>query len=100
MSDLNNDLRLAIPTRKVSFGNRSVMRQVSSNSAKAIVIASKGKKEIVDDLMHVCSVAGMRVIRFRGNSVELGAACGRPYSVNSLAILEAGNSKILEEEYS
>jgi large subunit ribosomal protein L30e len=41
----------------------------------------------------------MKVIRFNGNSLELGAACGRPFSVNSLAIIESGNSKILDAEY-
>ncbi len=99
MSDLTNDLRLAIDTGKVSFGHRSVIRQISSNGAQAVVVAAKGKKEIVDDITHMCNVAGMRVIKFNGNSVELGAASGRPYSVNCLAILEAGNSKILNEEY-
>ncbi|MCL5419668.1 MAG: 50S ribosomal protein L30e [Candidatus Marsarchaeota archaeon] len=99
MSDLTNDLRLAIDTGKVSFGNRSVSRLISTNSAKAVVVAIKGKKEIIDDLTHICGVAGMKVIRFNGNSLELGAACGRPFSVNSLAIIESGNSKILDAEY-
>jgi large subunit ribosomal protein L30e len=99
MSDLTNDLRLAIDTGKVSFGHRSVMRSISSNGAQAIVIASGGKKGIIDDIVHVCGISGIKLIRFKGNSVELGAACGRPYSVNSLAIIEAGNSSILNEEY-
>jgi large subunit ribosomal protein L30e len=99
MSDLTNDLRLAIDTGNVSFGHRSVFRTISSNSARAIVIASGGKKGVVDDIMHLCNIAGIKLIKFKGNSLELGAACGRPYSVNSLAIVEAGNSKILNEEY-
>ncbi|MCL4411212.1 50S ribosomal protein L30e, partial [Candidatus Marsarchaeota archaeon] len=30
-----------------------------------------------------------------GNPIELGAVCGKPYSVSTLAIIEAGNSNIL-----
>jgi large subunit ribosomal protein L30e len=100
MSDLTKDLRLAIDTGEVSFGNKTVMRAISGNKAKMIVVAGKGKKEIVDDITHVCSVTGIRLVRFNGNSLELGAACGRPYSVNSLAVISEGNSGILNEEYS
>ncbi len=99
MSDLTNDLRLAIDTGVVSFGHRSVTRSISSNSATAVVVAVKGKREIIEDITHMCTIAGIRLIRFKGNSMELGSACGKPYSVNSLAILEAGNSNILKEEY-
>ncbi len=99
MSDLTNDLRLAIDTGKVSFGHRSVARTISTSTAQAVVVASGGKKSIVDDIAHMCGIAGIRLIRFKGNSLELGATCGRPYSVNSLAILDAGNSQILNSEY-
>ena len=99
MSDLTNDLRLAIDTGKVSFGHRSVIRTISSSGVQAVIIASGGKKSVVDDIAHMCSIAGIKLIKFKGNSLELGAACGRPYSVNSLAIIEAGNSSILNEEY-
>ncbi len=100
MSDLTKDLRLAIDTGQVSFGNKTVARALSSDKAKVVVIATKGKKEIVEDITHLCSVAGVKVLRFSGNSLELGAACGRPYSVNSLVVINEGNSGILSEEYS
>jgi large subunit ribosomal protein L30e len=99
MSDLNNDLRLAIDTGKVSFGYRSLVRSINANTAKAVVLATKGKKEIVDDVTHVCGIADIRIIKFNGNGLELGAACGKPHSVNGLAILEPGNSNILNEKY-
>ena len=99
MSDLNNDLRLAIDTGKVSFGYRSLVRCINANTAKAVVLATKGKKEIVDDVTHMCGIADIRIIRFSGNGLDLGAACGKPHSVNGLAILEGGNSNILNEKY-
>ncbi|MEM3839389.1 MAG: 50S ribosomal protein L30e [Candidatus Micrarchaeaceae archaeon] len=99
MSDLTNDLRLAIDTGKVSFGHRSVIRNISSGNAKAVVIASKGRKGIVDDIIHMCEIAKIRAIKFSGNGIELGTACGRPYSVTSLAVIDAGNSQILNQEY-
>ena len=99
MADLDNDLRLTVDTGRVSLGHRETLRAVSDSSAKVVVIAEKGKKEMLDDLSHLCGIAGIRIIRFKGSSMELGAICGKPYSVNSLAIIEAGNSRILNEEY-
>lgn len=99
MADLNNDLRLTVDTGKVSLGHRETLRALSDNRAKAIVVAEKGRKDSVDDVVHLCNVSGTRLITFKGSSMELGAVCGKPYSVNSLAILEPGNSGILNEEY-
>jgi large subunit ribosomal protein L30e len=99
VSDLNNDLRLVIDTGKVTFGSRDVMRYISNAKAHAVVVAAKGKKEVVEDILHMCKVSGIRTIAFNGNSLELGALCGKPHSVNALAILAEGNSNILKEEY-
>lgn len=75
------------------------MRAISDSSALAIVIATKGKKEIIEDILHVCGVGQIKVLKFTGNSLELGALCGKPYSVNALAVINAGNSSILKENY-
>ncbi len=99
LADLNNDVRLAVDTGKVSFGHREVLRAINSSSAKTVIVAEKGKKSLVEDINHICKVAGVRLIGFRGSSMELGTVCGKPYSVNSLAVLDAGNSNILDEEY-
>lgn len=99
MSDLNNDLRLVIDTGKVAFGGREVTRLIGDASAKAVVIAMKGKREIIEDMLHMCNISSIKVIRFNGNSFELGTLCGKPFAVNALAILDSGNSGILKEEY-
>ncbi len=96
---MSNDVRLAVDTGKVSLGYREVLRAVSSDSAKVVVVASSGKKDIVEDINHTCKIAGIRLIQFKGGSLDLGTVCGKPYSVNSLAITDPGHSKILEEEY-
>ena len=99
LADLTNDLRLAVDTGKVSLGYREVMKAINSDSAKAVVVAEKGRRSIVDDISHVCRVAGIRLIGYKGGSLDLGTVCGRPYSVNSAAIIESGNSNILNEQY-
>jgi len=49
--------------------------------------------------VHMCNIAGIKLIKFNENSLELGTICGKPYSVNALAIIDQGNSNILNESY-
>ncbi len=99
LADLSNDVRLAVDTGKVSLGYREVIKAVNTNSAKVVVVAENGKKSVIDDINHICKIAGIKLVSFKGGSLELGTVCGKPYSVNSLAIIEEGNSKIVTEEY-
>ncbi len=96
---MNNDLRLAVDTGSVALGTAETQKAVHSNRAKLVVITSKGKAGATDDITHLCNVAGIKLVMFKGSSMELGTVCGKPYSINSLAVLEPGNSKILTEEY-
>ncbi len=99
MADLNNDLRLAVDTGSVVLGTEETVRAISSNKARLVVVTTKGKQNATDDVTHLCNVAGIKMLKFKGSSMELGTVCGKPHSINSLAVIEPGNSKILEEAY-
>ncbi|MGB9732791.1 MAG: 50S ribosomal protein L30e [Candidatus Micrarchaeia archaeon] len=99
MADLARDIRLAVDTGKVALGYREVVKSISSSEAKAVVVAARGKKSMVDDIVHMCNVAGIKVIKFSEGSMELGLICGKPYSVNALAVIDQGHSNILNENY-
>ncbi len=99
MPDLKSDLRLVVDTGKMAVGAKESLAVVSSSKALAVVIAGTGNADVAGDLRHACSIADVKVIKFEGNSFELGSACGKPYSVNAVAILDAGNSDILKNEY-
>ena len=99
MADLNKDLRLAVDTGSVVLGTEETKRAVSGDKAKLVVVSAKGKSAANADISHLCSIAGIKILRFEGSSIELGAVCGKPFSVNSLAVVDAGESKILNENY-
>lgn len=96
---MNNDLRLAVDTGSVALGTEQTTKAISGNKAKLVVVTSRGRADATADIAHLCGVANIKVVRFKGSSMELGTVCGKPYSINSLAVLEPGNSKILEETY-
>ena len=82
--DISKALKAAISTGKVEFGvdqtEKAVkMIVVSSNCPAQELVAAKDVK------VHVYS----------GNNMELGALCGKPFSVSALVILDKGTSNIL-----
>ena len=96
---MNSDLRMAVDSGEVVLGIEETTRAINVSSAKLVIVSAVGNEATVSDLVHICGIAGVKLLKFAGNSMDLGAVCGKPYSVSSLAVISAGNSKILEEEY-
>ena len=89
--DLNRALRTATKTGELQFGISQARKAVESKKGKLIVIASN------------CPDKGLReqkavpVIEFPGSNRELGAVCGKPFSVSVLTIISPGESQILSK---
>ncbi|MDE1869148.1 MAG: 50S ribosomal protein L30e [Candidatus Micrarchaeota archaeon] len=99
MADLANDIRLAVDSGEVAVGLNKALDSVKDHTSKTLVIASTNKKETLEDVNHVAKIANVRVLKFNGTSMDLGAVCGKPFSVSVLSILKPGNSNILKENY-
>ncbi|MEM0074579.1 MAG: 50S ribosomal protein L30e [Candidatus Micrarchaeaceae archaeon] len=99
MPDLSADLRLAVETGSISFGIKETIKAITQGKAKVAIVASSSKGDNISDITHACKLAGTKLLNFKGNPVELGAVCGKPFGVSTLAILDPGASKILEENY-
>ena len=97
MADLANNIRLAVDSGKVALGVNKVKDSINENDAKLLVVASKNRADILQDIQHLSKISNIKTIMFEGNSIELGAICGKPYSVSVLSVIKEGNSKILEE---
>lgn len=89
MIDVARALKVATDTGEVRFGLREVRRATKARKAKLVVVSSNCPEEGLKEL------GDTRVFRFPGSNVELGAACGVPFSVAAVAILAAGESNIL-----
>jgi large subunit ribosomal protein L30e len=96
MADIANDIRLAVDSGKAALGINKVLDTIKGNTSKLLVVASKNKKGVVQDIEHMAKISNIKVVIFEGTSMELGAVCGKPFSVSAVSIIEPGNSKILE----
>jgi len=87
--DISRALKVATDTGEVRFGIREVRRAVHSKTAKLVVVSSNSPPE------YVAALGSARIHRFAGTNVELGAACGKPFSVAAAVVLSPGESNIL-----
>lgn len=87
MIDVARALKVAVDTGDVRFGIRTVRHTAKSGKARLVVVAANSP----DDLAGI----GVKVLSFPGTNAELGAACGKPFSVAALAVIDPGDSNIL-----
>lgn len=88
MVDTDKILRTIIKEGKVVIGAKETIRSMSDKTAKLAIVSSncppEVKKEIGTD----------NQIEYSADNIELGTACGKPFAISALAILEADETDI------
>jgi large subunit ribosomal protein L30e len=90
VSDINRSLKTALATGKVKFGMAETKKALKSGAAKVIVISDNCPDEELKS-----KSAGVKTIVYPGDNVALGAACGKPFAVSSMVVLDQGSSDIM-----
>jgi large subunit ribosomal protein L30e len=88
-TDINKVLRNVLSTGKVVIGSRQTTDAVKNGKAQVVVVSSNCFEKTMNE------VKGVPVINYPGTNVDLGIACGKPFSIAALAVLEPGESEIL-----
>jgi large subunit ribosomal protein L30e len=89
MVDIGRALRAAIETGDVRLGSRQTRKSLASTEAKMVILARNFPGELPPFEGRV------KVHQFEGSNLELGAACGKPFSISAVAIVDPGKSNIL-----
>jgi large subunit ribosomal protein L30e len=90
--DFNTSLRRAIKTGKVILGQNETKESIDGKKAQLVVIAANCPNEFAE---YISGNEQVKTYTFPGSSVQLGRACGKPFMVSALAVVEAGESEIL-----
>lgn len=96
MVDVVREIQTAIRTGKVMLGSRRTIKAMVNGEAKLVIVVSNTPPHIKRDIEWYCKVAGTPVYKFPGTSWELGSACNKPFMVAALAIIDPGESGVLE----
>ena len=91
--DVNKLLRSAVSTGVVLFGFKQTQKAIKNNKAKLIIAALNCSPEHLKTLQKQKNIP---IYNYNGTNIELGAACGKPFSIATIAILDEGNSNIIK----
>lgn len=94
--DVNRALRNAAATGKVTLGLNETLKTILAKKAKLVVIAQNAPAVAVAQVNAAAEKVKVPIYTFQGKNTELGPACGRPYSVAVLSVIEAGDSDVLQ----
>jgi large subunit ribosomal protein L30e len=96
MIDVDKAIATAVKTGKVLFGANNAVKSVKLGRAKLIVLASNCPQNLMEDIKYYARFSDVKVIIYKGTSIDLGAVCGKPFMVSALTIREPGDSDILK----
>ena len=80
------ELKKIMRTGKVYLGIKQAEKAIAKKEAKLIIVANNTPK---------VPKADVPVLKFDGDGFELGALCGKPFSVSAVTIVSEGESKLL-----
>ena len=92
--DIQRALRSVVSTGKVYLGAAQAEKAIAKGEAKLVIVAN-GSPDATP-LKEASQKKGVGFYEFGGLGTELGPACGKPFAVSVLTVLEAGESDILQ----
>ena len=91
--DMSKQLKIANTTGELLFGQRQAVDACAEGNAKCIILAANCPQEYIDDL----AAKHPEVTMHRTGIVnrDLGVASGKPFSVSTITVINAGDSELL-----
>jgi large subunit ribosomal protein L30e len=90
--DFNVSLRKAIKTGDVILGRNKTEESIQQGKARLIILAKNSEESF---RQFAIQKEGLPVHIYEGSSMQLGKACGKPFLVSALAVIDPGESDIL-----
>ncbi len=92
--DIQRALRTVVSTGKVHLGAHQTLKAIEAGKAKLVIFASNTPER--EALATAAKTKKVPTHEYPGMGTELGPACGKPFAVAVLAVLDAGESDIMQ----
>ena len=93
--DLAHALKVALQTGQVRIGLTESMESAKAKKARLLIVAKSCPEKKLTEERRFDKIP---IYHYDGSAVELGAACGKPFPISALAVVEPGSSAILTLE--
>ncbi|KAI0144180.1 cytosolic large ribosomal subunit protein L30 [Hypoxylon sp. EC38] len=97
-NSINSRLALVMKSGKVTLGYKSTLKSLRSGKAKLVIISGNTPPLRKSELEYYSMLSKAPVHHFSGTNIELGTACGKLFRCSTMAILDAGDSDILNDQ--
>ncbi len=87
---MEKQLKVAAKTGKYIVGRREVLSGVKGSKLLVWSASANVPQKILDE----CKALSVPAVKFNGNPVELGHACGIPFRVSVIAVKAAGDADL------
>jgi len=94
--DLYRELRTTIRTGKIVLGYERSIKLVKLGKPKLVIMAANAPVEIKEDIERYTKLAKIPLYVFQGTTLDLGAICNKPFMVSVIAILDPGESRLMD----
>ena len=92
MIDITRELRTLVTSGKVQLGAEQAKKALTETKAKLVIVAANVSKPNAEA---IAKFENAPLYKFPGSSLELGAACGKPFAISVLTVLAPGESQIM-----
>lgn len=83
---IEKEVRAAVGAGNAVLGTKRTVKLLRNGKLQRVVAAKNCPKPTRDTLKSLAAVSGTPVEEFSGSSTELGALCGKPFSIAALGI--------------
>jgi large subunit ribosomal protein L30e len=94
--DITKEIRRAVDTGKVQFGEKQTEKSVLNGIGELIIVSSNVPTAKKEKTQHFAKLAEVQYFEFDGTGKKLGSVCGKPFMVSMMLIEDAGKSNILK----
>jgi large subunit ribosomal protein L30e len=94
MVDVNKALKDVSKKGSITIGEKQTKAAVQKGNAKLVVIANNCP--YIEMLHTLAKEHNIPVYTYTANGVDLGYACGKNFPISAFAVLEEGESNILQ----
>jgi len=94
--DLSKQISMAVKTGRVELGCKEAIGAAKTGKARLIVVASNCPEPDRSDILYNARLSEVPVYVYSGSSMDLAAACEKPFLVAALTVREPGDSEILK----
>ncbi|MEW6069469.1 MAG: ribosomal L7Ae/L30e/S12e/Gadd45 family protein [Candidatus Thermoplasmatota archaeon] len=83
--DINTAIRTLFEHGKATVGFATTNKALLKNNVKLVIVSSN----LPQKKLEIIKSTAVPVFKYQGNNFELGAACGKPFPISTVGIIEA-----------